>query len=377
MTRNPGTAGGAEPSEVTARFATPAEVVSWDSLIASNPGGGEVWMGDSYLALKRDEGRYFDRRVIVERPEKPPIAVGVLAKRVPLLGEWWHLPAGPAGEDVAAVIDAARAVGRLARANGAFLVKIEPRLAVTTHPNAAGEIRSRGFADTVRVIPNPSTVLVKVTTEAEPGTELADKELLASLGKKARNSINRAARDGIVVTRATASDEECAALYRLLQETAQGRFVLRSERYYREFWQRFQRSGDGQVFLAHRDGELVAGAFAMALGQKTTYKDGASVRAKSGYGASHALQWEVLRWANQRGALLHDLCGAPPADRVDDKTHPLHGVGQFKRSFAPEVTDYPGAFDLPLRPRAYALWTKLGDRVMRRWSLARWKDPYY
>lgn len=377
MTRNPGTAGGAESSEVTARFATPAEVVSWDSLIASNPGGGEVWMGDSYLTLKRDEGRYLDHRVIVERPEKPPIAVGVLAKRVPLLGEWWHLPAGPAGEDVAAVIDAARAVGRLARANGAFLVKIEPRLAVTTHPNAAGEIRSRGFVDTVRVIPNPSTVLVKVSTEAEPGTELADKELLASLGKKARNSINRAARDGIVVTRATASDEECAALYRLLQETAQGRFVLRSERYYREFWQRFQRSGDGQVFLAHRDGELVAGAFAMALGQKTTYKDGASVRAKSGYGASHALQWEVLRWANQRGALVHDLCGAPPSDRVDDKTHPLHGVGQFKRSFAPEVTDYPGAFDLPLRPRAYALWTKLGDRVMRRWSLARWKDPYY
>ena len=377
MTRNPGTAGGAEPSEVTARFATPAEVVSWDSLIANNPGGGEVWMGDSYLTLKRDEGRYLDRRVIVERPEKQPIAVGVLAKRVPLLGEWWHLPAGPAGENVAAVTDAAQAVGRLARANGAFLVKIEPRLAVAAHPHAAGEIRSRGFIDTVRVIPNPSTVLVKVSTEAEPGSELADKELLASLGKKARNSINRAARDGMVVTRASASDEECAALYRLLQETAQGRFVLRSERYYREFWQRFQRSGDGQVFLAHRDGELVAGAFAMALGQKTTYKDGASVRAKSGYGASHALQWEVLRWANQRGALVHDLCGAPPADRVDDKTHPLHGVGQFKRSFAPEVTDYPGAFDLPLRPRAYALWTKLGDRVMRRWSLARWKDPYY
>ncbi|MHA3683949.1 lipid II:glycine glycyltransferase FemX [Leucobacter sp. HY1910] len=377
MTRIPGTAGGVKPSDVIARLATPAEVVSWDALIAQNPGGGEVWMGESYLALKRDEGRYLDRRVIVERPGRPPIAVGVLAKRVPLLGEWWHLPAGPAGEDVESVMEAAEAVGRLARARGAFLVKIEPRLAVAAYPTAAGAIRSRGFIDTVRVIPNPSTVLVSVATDAEPGTEQADKELLASLGKKARNAINRAARDGIVVTRAAATDEDCAALYRLLQETAEGRFVLRSERYYREFWQRFQRSGDGQVFLAHRDGELVAGAFAMGLGQKTTYKDGASVRAKSGYGASHALQWEVLRWANQRGASLHDLCGAPPANRADDKAHPLHGVGQFKRSFSAEITDYPGAFDLPLRPRAYALWTKLGDRVMRRLSLARWKDPYY
>lgn len=334
-------------------------------------------MGESYLALKRDEGHYTDHRLVVERPGKSPIAVGVLAKRVPLLGEWWHLPAGPAGEDLAAVLAVAEAVGRLARERGAFLVKIEPRLAVAAYPNAAREIRSRGFVDTVRVIPNPSTVLVSVATEAEPGTEQADKELLASFGKKARNSITRAARDGIVVTRAAATDEDCKALYRLLEETAEGRFVLRSERYYREFWQRFQGRGDGQVFLAHRDGELVAGAFAMGLGEKTTYKDGASVRAKSGYGASHALQWEVLRWANQRGATVHDLCGAPPADRADDKTHPLHGVGQFKRSFSSEITDYPGAFDLPVKPRAYALWTKFGDRIMRRISLARWKDPYY
>lgn len=370
-------AGGTSLSDPVARLATPAEAASWDALIASNPGGGEVWMGESYLTLKRDEGRYVDHRVIVERPGKSTVAVGVLAKRVPLLGEWWHLPAGPAGEDPDAMLEVAGAVGRLARSRGVFLVKIEPRFAVAAHPNGARAIRNRGFVDTVRVIPNPSTVLVNVATAAVPGSDAADKELLASLGKKARNAINRAARDGIVVTRSAATDADCAALYRLLEETAEGRFVLRSERYYREFWQRFQRRGDGQVFLAHRDGELVAGAFAMGLGEKTTYKDGASVRAKSGYGASHALQWEVLRWANARGATLHDLCGAPPADRVDDKTHPLHGVGQFKRSFSSEITDYPGAFDLPVKPRAYALWTKLGDRVMRRASLWRWKDPYY
>lgn len=377
MTRIPGTAGGSGPGDIVARAATSAEVASWDELIAQNPGGGEVWMGESYLTLKRDEGRYLVHRVIVERPGKTSIAVGVLAKRVPLLGEWWHLPAGPAGEDVDSMLAVTHAVAGYGRTRGAFLVKIEPRLSVAQFPNTALEIRSRGFKPTVRVIPNPSTVLVPVATEAAAGSDAAEAELLASLGKKARNSINRALRDGIIVTRVAATDEECAQLYRLLQETAEGRFVLRSERYYREFWQRFQRANDGQMFLAHRDGELVAGAFAMSLGAKTTYKDGASVRAKSGYGASHALQWEVLRWANERGATVHDLCGAPPADQADDKSHPLHGVGQFKRSFAPDITDYPGAFDLPLKPRAFALWTKLGDRVMRRVSLALWKDPYY
>lgn len=361
------------PGRAAARFATEGERGGWDALVAANPGGGEVWMGDAYLEVKRREGRYRVRRVVVVRPGRTPVAVGVLAKRVPLLGEWWHLPAGPAGEGADEVFEVAAAVADLARANGAFLLKVEPRLG----PETRDAFLAAGYRETVRIIPNPSTVLVDL---GDP--DASEDALFASLGKKARNSINRARRDGIEVTRVPATDENCAALYGLLRETAEGRFVLRQERYYREFWQTFEGEGSGQIFLAHRaDAEgapqLVAGAFAMALGAKTTYKDGASVRAKTAYGASHALQWEVLRWAHERGATVHDLCGAPPADRADDKTHPLHGVGQFKRSFSPEITDYAGAFDLPLRPRAYAVWTKLGDRLARRASLALKKDPYY
>ncbi len=352
-------------SRAVARFESDDERARWDALVAANPGGGEVWAGEAYLDVKEREGGYRQHRVLVDRPGRSAVAVGVLAKRVPLLGEWWHLPAGPAGEDASAVLEVAAAVAVLARSRGAFLLKIEPRIG----PEARDAILRAGYRDTVRIIPNSSTVLVDVSGP-EDG-------LLAKLGKKARNSINRARRDGIEVTRVAATDENCAELYRLLRETAEGRFVLRSERYYREFWQRFERAGSGQMFLAHRDGALIAGAYAMALGRKTTYKDGASVRAKTAYGASHALQWEVIRWANERGAVLHDLCGAPPSDRADDREHPLHGVGQFKRSFSPEITDYAGAFDLPLKPGAYAFWVRLGDRLARRWSLAVRKDPYY
>ncbi len=357
--------GESAPYLAVARFARDDERANWDTLVSANPGGGEVWGGSTYLDVKQRQGRYRQYRVVVDRPARPAIAVAVLAKSVPLLGEWWHLPAGPAGEGSAAVLEISAAVAALAKHRGAFLLKVEPRL----DPDAAAEFRSVGYRDGVRIIPNPSTVLVDVSGSAD--------DVFARLGKKARNSVNRAKRDGIVVTRVAASAEKCGALYQLLQETADGRFVLRSERYYRDFWQSFERAGTGQMFLAYRDGELVAGAFAMALGAKTTYKDGASVRAKTAYGASHALQWEVLRWANERGAKIHDLCGAPPAALADDKSHPLHGVGQFKRSFAPVITDYAGAFELPLNARAYALWSKLGDRLMRRWSLLAWKDPYY
>lgn len=351
---------------MVARFATAEEAVRWNELIAGNPGGGEVWSGDEYLEAKR-HGGYVPLRVMLDRPGRSALAVGVLAKRVPLLGEWWHLPAGPPGEDLRAVLETMAAVGVLARGRGAFMLKIEPRLLA----GAANErtLRAAGAIPSVRIVPNLSTVLVDVS-----GTE---QEVFARLGKKARNAITRAARDGIEVRRVPANEENCAALYALLRETAEGRFVLREERYYRDFWQGFERAGAGQVFFAMRDGVLLAGAFAMGLGEKTTYKDGASLREKSAYGASHALQWEVLRWANERGARVHDLCGAPPAARVDDRTHPLHGVGQFKRSFQPEITDYVGAFDLPLKPAAYRFWAVIGERLARRWSLSVRKDPYY
>ncbi|WP_336658613.1 lipid II:glycine glycyltransferase FemX [Leucobacter sp. USHLN153] len=351
--------------DAVARLATPDERTDWNARVAANPGGGEVWQGAEYLEVKRIQNGYRDLAVIVERPGRAPLAVGVLAKRVPLLGSWWHVPAGPAGESEADVLAASAAIAALARSRGAFLLKVEPRLA----PTAIPAFHAAGYRDTVRIIPNPSTILVDVSGSED--------EVFARLGKKARNAVNRAGREGIVVTRVDPTDENCTALYRLLEETAEGRFVLRSEAYYRDFWQRFADAGSGQMFFAHRDGALVAGAYAMALGEKTTYKDGASVRAKTAYGASHALQWEVIRWANERGARLHDLCGAPPADRADDREHPLFGVGQFKRSFAPEITDYAGAFDLPLRPLAYRVWTAIGDRLARRASLAIRKDPYY
>lgn len=352
-------------ANLVARFATAEETQSWNDRVAANPGGGEVWMGNEYLEQKR-HGRYHPLRVILERrTEETAIAVGVLTKRVPGLGTWWHVPAGPTGVDVHHTIEMVRAVGKLAKQNGAFFVKVEPRLS----PDAHGTLTAQGLVKTFRIVPNESTVLLSL--EKNPD------DVFSRFPKKTRYAIRKATRDGVVVERAETSDANCEAFYRLLEETGEGRFLVRSEEYYRTYWQRFQSAGKGQLFLASRDGELVAGAFVMALGERATYKDGASVRTKQAYGASHALQWEAIQWAIEAGAEVYDFCGAPPSNRVDDKTHPLHGVGAFKLSFAPEVTDYVGAYDLPLKPLAYRIWSAVGDRIARRASLLFKRDPYY
>ena len=115
----------------------------------------------------------------------------------------------------------------------------------------------------------------------------------------------------------------------------------------------------------------------MTLGNKSTYKDGASVRERTAYGASHLLQWRVIEWAKSRGVVLHDFCGSPPSEEINNREHPHHGVGMFKTAFNKEVTDYIGCYDYIILPNQYKIWNKIGERIYRHLYFQRTKDYYY
>jgi lipid II:glycine glycyltransferase (peptidoglycan interpeptide bridge formation enzyme) len=132
------------------------------------------------------------------------------------------------------------------------------------------------------------------------------------------------------------------------------------------------------LFLAYdTDGTVIAGAYAMVFGTKSTYKDGASVRKRTIYGASHLLQWHVISWAKAQGALIHDFCGSPPSDEINNPEHPHYGIGQFKTGFNRTVTDYVGCYDYVLSASKHKLWMSLGERVARRLHRAKHHDSYY
>ena len=119
----------------------------------------------------------------------------------------------------------------------------------------------------------------------------------------------------------------------------------------------------GQMFFACFEGQIIAGAYAMVFGKKSTYKDGASVRKKTTYGASHLLQWRVIEWAKSMGATLHDFCGSPPSEEINNPDHPHYGIGLFKTSFSKHVVDYVGCYDFVINPTKYKIWIKFGEKV--------------
>lgn len=342
-------------------YATETELKSWDKQILTNPDKGNIFQSLEF-AKQKQLGGWQPHFILVDE-----MAITALEKSVSGLGRFWYLPKGPGVSDIKQLQGLLPSLQAFAKEQGVFGLKIEPELLRIT--KTTDKLRKLGFIKTTPIQPNFSTVLI----DLKPGVN----EILASLNQKGRHAVRRAERDGVKVKLVKTSEVNCRLMYQLLAETATGAFRIRDYEYYKTFWQRFDKAGYGQLFFAYVEDKVVAGAYALVFGSKSTYKDGASTRQRTVYGASHLLQWEVIKWAKAHGSLIHDLCGTPPSDQINNISHPHYGIGRFKASFNKQVTDYVGAYDLPINPYRYKLWTKLLERIIRRWQVVVRKSFWY
>jgi len=331
------------------RYATNEEIQNWDAHLARNPDGGNVFQAIEMAEAKRQNG-WIPRYLIVDE-----IAITVLEKRIPLLGKFWYLPKGPGITTEVELLPLIDELTNFAHTKAVFVVKIEPEILESEDTKSA--IMETGLIPTRAVQPNVSTVIIDTTPDLD--------EIMANFNQKGRNALHRAEREGVTTRPVEVDDVNMHTMYELLAKTAAGRFdsSLRSFDYYKKFWQSYAKSGHGSLFFAEYDGRVIAGAFCMYLGQKGLYKDGASLREKIVYGASHLLQWEVIKWMKEQGVTSYDLCGSPHSTEINDTNNPFHGIGRFKTRFNKHVTDYVGCYDIIIRPRAYKLWQSYGQRI--------------
>src|SRR5680860_554118 len=341
------------------RFATQQEISEWNKYIIANPDGGNVFASYEF-AMQKEAGGYKAHFVFAN-----DLAVTILEKNAPILGKLWYLPKGPGVTSAKELWVVLESLKPFAEKHGVFAIRIESELNRDQQPTLTrhGLIKSRP------IIPNPSTITIDISDNLET--------IMTNLPQKGRHAIRRAERDGVTTKLVESTDKNCKIMFDLLSETAEGQFGIRSYDYYRTFWQRFESAGYGQLFFAYYENQVVAGAYAMVYGAKSTYKDGASIRKRDVYGASHLLQWRVIEWAKSRGAKLHDFCGSPPSDEIGNPNHKHYGIGLFKTAFNKTVTDYIGCYDLVINPTIYKIWTKFSEKVARRLHYYKHHDSYY
>ncbi len=277
-----------------------------------------------------------------------------------------YAPKGPVVDwaDRVAVDAVLAAVESHAHARGCVFVKIDPDVREDLAEGVVlrEKLRRRGWRFSAEQIQFKNTAVTDLRPDAG--------ELLAAMKSKWRYNIRLAERRGIGVRRGGVDD--LAAFYRLYAETGErDGFLTRPFAYYRAAWETFLRAEDdaanpagGALLLAEHSEETepVAGLFVFRYGRRVWYFYGASGERRRRDMPNYLLQWEAMRWAQERGCTVYDWWGAPT--EVDDPVDSMQGVWQFKQGFGAEFQPHIGAWDYVVNPPLYTLYAEAMPRAL-------------
>lgn len=212
--------------------------------------------------------------------------------------------------------------------------------------------RSLGFRDApIHVHPELAWILDITPSEDE---------LLSQMRKTSRHAIKKAVKDGVTVRQST-SLEDLTKFHTLYTETVERQqFTPFSLKYLQNELSTFLEKDHMRIFVAEYRLEPVAASMVVFTPYSAFYHQGASSRKYPKLTAAHALQWEAIRTAKQRGCQRYNFWGI--ADEVQPN-HPWKGLTLFKKGFGGYSQRYVHAQDKPL---GIKYWLNFGIETFRR-----------
>ncbi|MER6953184.1 MULTISPECIES: peptidoglycan bridge formation glycyltransferase FemA/FemB family protein [unclassified Streptomyces] len=171
-------------------------------------------------------------------------------------------------------------------------------------------------------------------------------EVHSGLNQQWRRNIKKAEKAGVKVVRG--GYEDLPAFYGLYTETAErDRFIPRPLPYFQRMWNALNAEHPDRMrlYLAHHDGEILAAATMLTVGEHVWYSYGASTSRKREVQPNNAMQWRMMADAHELGAAVYDLRGI--TDTLEESNH-LLGLLRFKVGTGGQAVEYVGEWDFPL-----------------------------
>ena len=252
-----------------------------------------------------------------------------------------------------------------ARRKGAIFLKIDPDVRLGTgipntpedQPDPLGQslfstLQSQGWRFSQDQIQYRNTIAFDLSPSED--------DMLSRMKQKTRYNVRLAERKGVVVRVGTDADLEM--LYHMYAETSvRDGFVIREQKYYLDLWQTFMQAGMLEPLIAEMDGEPVAGVMIFQFAGTSRSGNRLSRDAHREKMPNYLLQWEAARRAKAAGCAVYDLWGAPD---VFDESDSMWSVFRFKEGLGGEVVRFIGAWDLPVQPMMYKLYTQILPRIL-------------
>jgi lipid II:glycine glycyltransferase (peptidoglycan interpeptide bridge formation enzyme) len=146
----------------------------------------------------------------------------------------------------------------------------------------------------------------------------------------------------------------------MLETGIRDRFVIRSVEYFEKMYDCLGQE-NMRLYLAWYEGRLIAGTLAVQYGNKCWYLYGASSNEYRNVMPNYLLQWEMIKWAIERGCDIYDFRGVS-GDL--DESNPLYGLYKFKRGFNGTFTEFIGELDFVFNRFVYFVVEK-GEKLFR------------
>ncbi len=241
------------------------------------------------------------------------------------------------------VLKLGRELYTLGKEQGSMFVKLEPM------HDMVPELMIR---EGVRLYPSGRSMQPRATMVMDLAQ--SEDELTNHLHHKHRYNIALAERKGVSVQ----ESRDAEAFWTMLQKTSEhDDFRTHGKLYYKKLLNFFTPTSSGasglttRLYFAYHGGQPIAGVIILEHGKTAYYLHGASDRTQRALMGPHLLHWTLIKQYKAAGFSWYDFWG------VDAAKWP--GVTRFKLGFGGRVIEYPGSFDLVLKPFWYWLYKML------------------
>ena len=324
----------------------------WDKFIASHEEANFLQSWDFYT-FHESRGNAVTRRIAVDEDGKIIAAyAGVVetAKR----GKHLAIAGGPIldwqnKKLVDAVFDDMKLEGKRLKC---VFVRLRPQLELSE--KSLKLMKDHGF--------EKAPMYLSVEYAGILNLEKSEEEILAGASQGFRRKLRKAAKNEITLE--TTQDPKIIDEYYALElkhAERQG-YVPFSKSFLEKQFKAFFDNDEAIMYIARKDGEILAMNFMIFYGPEASYHYGVSSDLGTKYSAAPLLHMEAMKEARKRGIKRYNLWGIVG---VDETSHRFYGVSEFKRSFGCEELRYTPAHDYVLNPMKYKL-TKLVETVRKK-----------
>ena len=324
----------------------------WDEFITSHPEANCLQSWDFY-EFHAARGNQITRRIAVDENGNIIAAyAGVVeaAKR----GRYLAIAGGPIldwGKKplVDAVFDDMKLEGKRLRC---VFVRLRPQLELSS--NSLKLMRDHHFQKAPMYLSVEYAGILDLTKSEE--------EILKHASQGFRRKLRKAAKNDIALE--TTQDPQIIDDYYALElkhAERQG-YVPFTKSFLGKQFKAFFDNDEAIMYIAKKDGEILAMNFMIFYGNEASYHYGVSSDLGTKYSAAPLLHMEAMREARNRNIQRYNLWGIVG---TEETTHRFYGVSEFKRSFGCDELKYTPAHDYVLNSIKYQL-TKLVETARKR-----------